>query len=183
MSNMFYRVDKRHFSEGDIINPQTEYERLLEGEKLKLEEMLNKKRPHNIPERSKCLFLFQDLQGALRFYFKYGGFIYGVEAFSSIYHRGDMNKLDNILDLFKVVDCEKDTTGIIEAAVNYYWKNGTHTFNPCYEILVDSAKTLEVLCSNKDKDFFRKEMNEYGIIEKTSLYKSLIQKIWKRQES
>ena len=104
MTNIIFRVDKRNYKIGDIIFPQSEFEKALEGEKLRLEIMLNQKRACKIPERGKCLFLFHDLQGALRFYLKYGGNVYGVEAIPPFYHRGDMNKLDNILDLFKYVD-------------------------------------------------------------------------------
>ena len=103
MDNMIYRVDKRSYKVGDIILPQTVFEEQLTNEKLKMEEMLNLKRTPGIQERSKCLFLFHDLQGALRFYSKYGGNVYGVIINGKIFHRGDMNKLDNILDLFKFI--------------------------------------------------------------------------------
>ena len=182
MTNIIFRVDKRNYKIGDIIFPQSEFEKALEGEKLRLEIMLNQKRACKIPERGKCLFLFHDLQGALRFYLKYGGNVYGVEAIPPFYHRGDMNKLDNILDLFKYVD-DDDKDGIIEAAVNTYWKVGTHTYNPCYEILVSSAKVIEFLCDNSKCHQFKEEMHRHGSIEKTLLYKELIQIVWAKQES
>ncbi len=182
MTNIIFRVDKRKYKIGDIIYPQSEFEKALEGEKLRMENMLNQKRAYGIPERGKCLFLFHDLQGALRFYLKYGGNVYGVEVIPPIYHRGDMNKLDNILDLFKYVD-EEDKDGIIEAAVNTYWKEGTHTFNPCYEILANSAKVIELLCDDIRHQQFKEEMRCFVSIEKTLLYKELIQIVWARQES
>ena len=175
--NILYRVDRRSFSAGDIIKPQTDFESSLEGVKLEMEELLDKKRPYNIPERNKCLFLFQDLHGVLLFYLKYGGNIYSVTPNYPIFHRGDMNKLDNILDLFRFIDKDKDKDGIIEAATNEYWKVGTHTFCPCYEILVDSAIVVKVLCGNDRLASFEKEMRKKGSIEKTSLYKELINKI------
>lgn len=46
-----------------------------------------------------------------------------------------MNKLDNILDIFRF----SDDNDLRLAAVNEYWKAGTHTFNPSYEILASSA--------------------------------------------
>ncbi len=171
--NVLYRVDRRLYSKGDIIEPQTDFEDSLKEEKLKMEKLLDKKRPDGIPERNKCLFLFQDLQGALRFFSKYGGNIYGVIPHSPIYHRGDMNKLDNIFDLFKFIEEDKD--GILEAATSEYWKEGTHTFCPCYEILVNSATVVDVLCGNDKLSQFKDEVYEKGTIEKTSLYKELIQ--------
>lgn len=173
--NVLYRVDRRLYSKGDIIEPQTDFENSLKEEKLKMEKLLDKKRPDGIPERNKCLFLFQDLQGALRFYSKYGGNVYGVIPNSHIYHRGDMNKLDNILDLFKFI--EEDNDGILEAATSEYWKEGTHTFCPCYEYLVNSAKVINVLCGNDRLSSFKEELREKNSIERTSLYKELIQKI------
>lgn len=181
MDNMIYRVDKRSYKVGDIILPQTVFEEQLTNEKLKMEEMLNLKRTPGIPERSKCLFLFHDLQGALRFYSKYGGNVYGVIINGQIFHRGDMNKLDNILDLFKFID--EDREGILDAAVSTYWKEGIHTFNPCYEILVESAKVVEILCDISRFLQFKKELQYYGSIEKTFLYKELMGIIWQRQES
>ena len=177
MTNIIFRVDKRKYKIGDIIYPQSEFEKALEGEKLRMENMLNQKRAYGIPERGKCLFLFHDLQGALRFYLKYGGNVYGVKIIPPIFHHGDMNKLDNILDLFKYVDGD-DKDGIIEAAVNTYWKEGTHTFNPCYEILASSAEVIEILCDNSRHYQFKEEMRCYGSIEKTLLYKELIQIVW-----
>lgn len=182
MINMVYRVDKRVYKIDDIIYPQGTFEKEFEGDKLRMETMLHQKRAHGIPERSKCLFLFHELHGALRFYSKYGGNIYGVVARHPIYFRGDMNKLDNILDLFKFVD-EEDKDGVLDAAVNTYWKGGTHTFNPCYEILVGSAKVIELLCDDSRHQQFKEELHEFGSIEKTILYKELIQIVWERQES
>ncbi|MCF2553469.1 toxin-antitoxin system protein, partial [Bacteroides caecigallinarum] len=69
---MLYRVDKRKFQVGDIIMPNTSFEELMQDEKKEMEDLLNEKRPRNIPERKQCLFLFQDLICAFRFYSKYG---------------------------------------------------------------------------------------------------------------
>lgn len=112
---------------------------------------------------------------------KYADNIYGVEAIPPIYFRGDMNKLDIILDLFKFVDKE-DKDGIWDAAVITYWKRGTHTFSPCYEILANSAKVIELLCDEIRYQKYKEEMHYYESIEKTILYKELIQIVWKRHE-
>ena len=137
---MLYRVDKRKFQVGDIIMPNTSFEELMQDEKKEMEDLLNEKRPRNIPERKQCLFLFQDLICAFRFYSKYGGTIYGVSLEERPYFRGDMNKLDNILDIFRF-STDKNLRSI---AVNEYWKPGTHTFNPCYEILASSARVEKI---------------------------------------
>ena len=75
-----YRVDERLFKPGDEIKPQSKFEDTLKGEALIVENILNKVRPSNIPERGKCLFLFCELFDALTFFSKYGGYIYNNTA-------------------------------------------------------------------------------------------------------
>ena len=131
-----YRVDKRYFEVGAEIQPQTNFEQYMDEESMKVENILNANRPVQIPLRKDCLFLFFELSAALNFFRKYGGYVYEVEVdCHDIYHRGDMNKLDNLLDLVRFTD-EVD---ILTAAGNEYWKGGTHTFMPCYEYLVKSC--------------------------------------------
>ena len=77
---------------------------------------------------------------------------------------------------------DEDKTGVLEAAVNTYWKAGIHTFNPCYELLVGGAEVVELLSDNKRLPQFNKELSSCGSIEMTSLYKELIGKVWQRQE-
>lgn len=167
-----FRVDKRTFNVGDIITPQTNFEHCLKGEVLEVEKLLDKYRPPQIPERKKCLFLFMELFGALRFWSKYGGTIYRVCA-EKILHRGDMNKLDNILDLYRYIG-DDDREGIVIAAVNEYWKCGTHTFQPCYEILVEKAEVRKVICIDSELENFKEEFLETNSIERTTLYKNLL---------
>lgn len=164
-----YRVDKREFNLGDEIKPQSNFEETLNEEALIVENALNKVRPSNIPERGKCLFLFHELSGALTFFDKYGGNIYKVIP-SNIYHRGDMNKIDNILDMARFTDDES----LLEVAANEYWKSGTHTFHPCYEYLVEKANVVECIVSECEREPFKKELKHTDSIERTSLYKALI---------
>ena len=165
-----YRVDKRKFKIDDVISPETSFETTMQDESKEMENLLNELRPTGIPERKDCLFLFQDLICALRFYSKYGGTIYGVEPLHC-YFRGDMNKLDNILDMFRYSEDEN----LRKTAVNEYWKAGTHTFNPCYEILASRARVKRIVCNN---DLFQNIREEIGIngnsIEHTSIYKTLL---------
>ena len=72
---MLYRVDKRKFQTGDVITPYTSYEEIIDEERKEMEFWLNKLRPKGMPERSQCLFLFQNLIDALRFSSKFGGFV------------------------------------------------------------------------------------------------------------
>lgn len=170
---MLYRVDKRKFQVGEEITPNTSFEEILQDEKREMEKLLNQQRPSGIPERKQCLFLFQDLICALRFYSKYGGFIYGVSV-KEPYFKGDMNKLDNILDLFRFTD----NYDLQMTAVNEYWKDGTHTFSPCYEILAASAYVESILAEENLLSKLKQELIYAGnSIEKTATYKSLLQKI------
>lgn len=167
---MVYRVDKRKFEIGDVIYPQTSFETKMEDEKKEMENLLNELRPEKIPKRKDCLFLFQDLICALRFYSKYGGTIYGVEPFQS-YFRGDMNKLDNILDIFRYSEDED----LRKASVNEYWKAETHTFNPCYEILVQSAHIKRIICREDLLQQVREEIkNNKSSVEHTPTYQNIL---------
>lgn len=166
-----YRVDKRQFKPGDEIKPQPKFEDTLKGEAQMVENILNKVRPSNIPERDKCLFLFRDLFGALTFFSKYGGHIYKVTP-TNIYHRGDINKIDNILDVARF---SKDEN-ILKVAANEYWKAGTHTFQPCYEYLAEKANVVDCIASDNDREKFLLDFKDTHSIERTSLYKTLVTK-------
>lgn len=169
-----YRVDKRSFKEGDTIKPNCKFEEGLYGEKAELEAMLNNLRAPGIPERSKCLFLFQDLAGALRYMAKYGGIIYSVFP-NKVFYRGDMNKLDNILDVFRFTSDENLRTDV----VNEYWKPGTHTYNPCYEILTDQAEVASVICGEDIQARIKEELITMGnCIERCPIYFELIKKLY-----
>ena len=175
---ILYRVDKRKFNVGDCIKPNTSFEKELQGKKREMEDLLNQTRPKNMPERNQCLFLFLDFTCALRFFSKYGGYIYGVniQDGTPIYFRGDMNKLDNILDLFKFTE---DNDIRIKAA-NKYWEDGAHTFHPCYEILVQSAIVERIICDDTICMQLKKEIEQMGVsIERTSTYRSLIEALFK----
>lgn len=164
-----YRVDQRDFKVGDIIEPIEVFENKLEEEKAELEFALDENRLEGMPSRKDCLFLFQSLSAALLFASKYGGNIYEVNP-NTIYHKGDMNILDNILSIFRyTVDPD-----IRKAAVFEYWKAGTHTFYPCYEFLVESATVKDVVIEGIDKNHLFQEIYANGIIENTPTYIRLV---------
>ncbi len=165
-----FRVDSRAYNVGDSISPAVQFENELEDEKAELEDLLNRLRPNNVPSRGDCLFLFSELAGSLRFFAKYGGNIYKVRP-NRCYFRGDMNLLDSALDLFRFTEDEDLRT----AAVNKYWQNGSHTFSPCYEILVDSAIVDSIVLDNEQLNNVRAQLREYGnCIEKCPTYINLL---------
>lgn len=165
-----FRVDTRIFKVGESILPESNFEGRLTDERLELENLLNELRPSEVPERGKCLFLFQDLAGALRHVAKYGGYIYSVTP-DQVYSRGDINKLDNMLDVFRFTDDER----MRKAVVNEYWKEGSHTYNPCYEILANQCVVESVICGEEIQEKLKKELRFMGnCIEHCSTYIELI---------
>lgn len=169
-----YRVDKRYFEVGAEIQPQTNFEQYMDEESMKVENILNANRPDQIPVRKDCLFLFFELSAALNFFRKYGGYVYEVRVdCQAIYHRGDMNKLDNLLDLVRFTD----DVDILTAAGNEYWKGGTHTFMPCYEYLVKSCVVRKCLVEPSEQESFRSNFKITDSIERTDLYQHTLDNI------
>lgn len=170
-----YRVDKRKFEIGEDIQPDTDFEQHLNDESMKVEDILNETRP-DIPERKNCLFLFSELSAALNFFRKYGGYVYGVDVDCNDIHRScDMNKLDNLLDLVRFTDDED----ILTAAANEYWKDGTHTFMPCYEVLVKSCVVKKCLVDSSELESFKNNCEKTHSIERTDLYLHTLENIKK----
>ena len=168
-----YRVDKRKFEIGEEIQPNPDFEQHLDDESMKVENILNDNRP-GIPERKDCLFLFFELSAALNFFRKYGGYVYEVRVdCHAIYHRGDMNKLDNLLDLVRFTD----DVDILTAAGNEYWKGGTHTFMPCYEYLVKSCIVRKCLVEPSELKSFTGNFEITNSIERTDLYLHTLENI------
>lgn len=169
-----YRVDKRYFEVGAEIQPQTIFEQYMDEESMKVENILNANRPDQIPLRKDCLFLFFELSAALNFFRKYGGYVYEVWVdCHAIYHRGDMNKLDNLLDLVRFTD----EVEIWTAAGNEYWKGGTHTFMPCYEYLVRSCIVRKCLVEPSELKSFTDNFEITKSIERTDLYLHTLENI------
>ena len=163
-----YRVDKRLYNVGDEILPDTNYPQALNNEdKEILERKLDEKRTIK-KTRKEYLFLFNSLYHALIFFSKYGGYIYEV-APEEVFFRGDMNKLDNILDALRF--CGEDG---IDSFVNEYWKDGTHTFSPCYEVLCKKAIVIKRIELEMTKEDFYRELNNAGnCVEQTRTYHKL----------
>lgn len=174
MQMKLYRVDSRKFNSGDTITPNTSFEEKLQDERMELESMLNECKPCGVPDRKDCLFLFQELICALKFYSKYGynGHIYEVIVIDPLF-RGDMNKLDNILDIYRFTE----DNDLRRTAVNEYRKDGTHTFYPCYEVLALKAIVNRII--DIDAEAFKKEMRDTcNIVEHTSTYRSAFNQVY-----
>ena len=89
-----------------------------------------------------------------------------------------MNKLDNILDVFRF---SKDSD-LRNAVVNEYWKPGTHTFMPCYEFLAPSAIVKDTLLTKDNLEDVKYELKKYRKIEYTLTYRSLLERVTSDQE-
>lgn len=173
---VLFRVDKREFNAGDEVCPEpTTYEASLEGEKKDVEEMLNVLSPLD-RKRSNHVFLFDQLSHALRYAGKVKGRVYQVIVDSrDLRHRADMNKLDNILDVFRYTD----NLDIRKAVTNEYWKAGTHTFAPCYEYLTAKCIVVREVCSMEDvKNIYHNLVYEAMPIEQISRYREILNKVY-----
>ena len=173
---MFFHVDKREFKSDDVIFPDGKtYEDSLTGEKQEMEELLNECSCCT-ERRSNHVFLFDNYSDALRYAGKVKGHVYEVTIeMDDMCHRADMNKLDNILDVFRYTDNED----IRMAAVQEYWKAGTHTFSPCYEYLVKKCKVIRQVTGIAEViDFHKKQMQNYHPIEQCRQYRKTINKLY-----
>ena len=168
---LLYRVDKRCFHSCDVIKPCTIFEEAMNSFQSQVEKKLDELKPSRVPNRKECLYLFCNLSSALIFCSKYGGYIYAVAIEpADVYWRADMNMLDNIYDVFKITDCEDFRTIVVRR----YWENGSHTFQPCYELLVRQAKVINVVLDKPcAKDLIKAEMHRYGTIEDTPIFRSI----------
>lgn len=167
-----YRIDKRRFDKNDIITPCTTFEETMKDSQLEVEHSLDELKPSGVPARKECLFLFCDLSSALIFCSKYGGYIYEVAVEQDdIYWRADMNMLDNIHDIFKITECEDVRTTVVRR----YWEAGSHTFQPCYEVLAEKATVIKTLLIIEEaKSIITSEISKYGSIERSNLFISIL---------
>lgn len=139
-----YRADKRNFIVGETIKSAGEFtSRNPEGSNL-IEDLLESLRPSEKPERSKCLYLFEDLTVAKKHWSKMtDGKLYEVEVDEqSILHRADMQLVDSAF-------VSEDSKEKAEFA-NDYWL-GKETGMPRIEVLVDQAEVVSVISKNQDE--------------------------------
>ena len=173
---LLFHVDKRIFNPGEIILPNGKtYEESLTNEKKELEELLNSV-SHLTVRRSNHVFLFDEFKNALCYAGKVSGCIYQVRIDpQDMCLKADMNKLDNILDVFRFTEDDE----IRKAASIEYWKSGTHTFSPCFEYLVKKC-TVEKCISTADENvtFHKQLLLNYHPIEQCKWYLDKINSIY-----
>ena len=173
---VFFHVDRRDFNSGDEVRPEpATYEESLDGEKKDVEEMLNETSSLDC-KRSNHVFLFDQLSNALRYAGKVKGHVYQVTIERDyMKHRADMNKLDNILDVFRYTD----KPDIRKAATYEYWKAGTHTFAPCYEYLVKKCTVVREVCTMDDVNYIHDQLIREGLpIEQISRYREILNEVY-----
>ena len=149
-----YRADKRDFNVGDIITSACEFTILNPKGSNQLEELFELYRPESKQERSKCLFLFEDLTVAKKHWSKMtDGKLYEVEVDEeSILHRADMQLVD------KAFTSKYEDR--VEFAKNYWM--GRETAKPKIEILANQAMVTNVI--SKDQDKRREYLKSWAII-------------------
>lgn len=173
---IFFHVDKREFNAGDEVRPEsTTYEASLIAEKKEVEEMLNETSFISC-RRSDHVFLFDQLSHALCYAGKVKGHVYQVTfEHKEMKHRADMNKLDNILDVFRYTD----NPDIRKTVTNEYWKTGTHTFAPCYEYLVKKCTVVREVCSMDDvKSIYYQLISDGLPIEQIIRYREILNEVY-----
>jgi hypothetical protein len=141
-SMRLYRVDKRDFYAGDIVNSANEFFSLNPEGSNKVEEIFENNRPYDKPNRIGCLYLFENEVVAKKHWSKMADAkLYEVDFLEElILHRGDMRFVDKafaVSELADKVQCAKD-----------YWA-GVETKTPRIEILVHSAVISRVISKDQ----------------------------------
>ncbi|MDQ3192218.1 MAG: hypothetical protein M3Q58_11560 [Bacteroidota bacterium] len=140
---MTFRIDNRIFQVGDNIIPQNKYQGQLSPDRQKVEELLEKFRPVNKPNRNSILMLFEDFDCAKRHWVKQANSVFyrTVINANQIVHRGDYNKVEQIFhSLTDIVTAEN--------LAQEYW-NSVFTFNPIVELFVDNAEVQWILSNSE----------------------------------
>lgn len=140
-----YRVDRRDFEVNKtIFPPDVSYH---EGEDIDLtiENILEEQKPEwKNADRKSGLFIFPELSDAIRFAcIMRKSKIYKVKVLpdTTPFHKGDMNWTE-VMNKFK----EDEST--LRKLADLYW-NGSKTFKPCWEILVNKMQVVSILIPNE----------------------------------
>lgn len=144
-----YRVDRRQYNIGDIIEPpDNSYQNddSFNVDKEKLELILEEEKPNTITiSRKNGLFIFPELSDAIRFScVMTESKIYKVERIpdTSFFHRGDMN-LTEVMS--KVIGNDE----VLRALAQSYWKS-EKTFKPCWELLIDKVQVSKIIIGDNE---------------------------------
>ena len=168
-----YRVDRNLFEIGSIIEKQLNiYQESFNfnSDKQKVEKILNEERPlEKEITRNNGLYVFAELSDAIHFScFMKNSKIYKVSTIhdTTCYHRGDMNWIELML---KFIDNEE----ILRQVANFYW-NGTKTFKPTWEMLVNKVKVIDIIVGDDRtrNQLYLDYQNRSGNVEKIDLYRN-----------
>lgn len=141
----FFRVDRRSFQIGDVINPpDISYQDTLNQKGQTIERILTDEKPKDkICDRKTQLFLFTELSDAIRFLnLMENSKIYKVEKVeeTTCFHRGDMNWTE-------VMNTFDGNEEVQRQFANHYWE-GTRMFKPCWELIVDKVIVTGIIIGN-----------------------------------
>jgi hypothetical protein len=141
---VYFRVDVRAFSPGDIIFPTGKFIEKHKSIGTAMEDLLRATAPPGKPERAEQLFIFEDEDCARYHYVKTtGGRLYRVTIEGKIAHHGDMALLDEI---GRTVDEAKR-----KRLAHQYW-DGKPSCNPCIEVMVPAARVInEITFTQADR--------------------------------
>lgn len=144
-----YRVDRRQYNIGEIIEPPENSYQNVDGfniDKEKLELILEEEKPNTITiSRKNGLFIFPELSDAIRFScVMTDSKIYKVEATpeTSFFHRGDMN-------LTEVMSKVNGNDEVLRALAQSYWKS-EKTFKPCWEVLLNKVQVSKIIIGENE---------------------------------
>jgi hypothetical protein len=167
-----YRVDRRQYNIGEIIEPpENSYQNndSFNIDKEKLELILEEEKPNTITiSRKNGLFIFPELSDAIRFScIMTDSNIYKVEGTpdTSFFHKGDMN-------LTEVMRKINGNEKALRALAQSYWKS-EKTFKPCWEVLIDKVQVSKIIIGDNESrrilctDF---KMKAHQNIEKLRFY-------------
>lgn len=141
---ILYRADKRDFNVGDEITTAGHFTTTNPQGSENVERIFESKRPSTKPLRSKCLYLFEDIDVAKKHWSKMTeGKLYEIEIEDSLLlHRADMQLVD--LAFSKESEAEME-----EIAIDYWC--GKETEKPRIEVLVLKAVVSGVISKDQEE--------------------------------
>ncbi len=135
----YFRVDKRLFAVGECIETANQYYSKFVGIAKDVEDALENFRPKSKPQRTTCLFLFEDeICARMHWSMMKDGKLYEASIDECcIFHRGDMALMDRMKDT-------AESGGDLSLLAKQYW-NGEFGEKPEIELLVPSAIVVKII--------------------------------------
>lgn len=143
VSIILYRADKRDFKMGDVIQSAKEFmDKNREGS-LDVEAAFESARPKHMLKRSDCLYLFENLKDAKKYWSKMrGGKLYEVAVEGTV-HRVDMALVDAAF-------INRTNATVLREYAENYW-SGAISPAPVIEILVAQARIVSIISKDEDE--------------------------------